>query len=360
MRRKTNEEYVKECKQKGIDLPIGDYVNNQTRIKHMCKNCGNSYKQSPNSHLQGKGCPKCAGKQKKTTKDYIEECKSKGYDLPIESYVNSKTKISHRCIKCGNVYKQKPNDHLHGVGCPYCYGNKKKTTKYYLDECNNLGIDLPIESYVNNKIKIKHRCNKCGNVYEQKPNSHLQGNGCPKCARKRTVKSVRKEHNTYIQECLQKCLDLPIEEYKGARVAIKHMCKQGHIYKQIPYMRLHYLNGCPICNQSHGEKYIQNYLDKHKIKYTPQKKFKGLKDKALLSYDFYLPNQKVLIEYQGIQHFESVSFNGKDYTDLEKQQYHDKLKREYAKKHEYTLLEPTYKLDTQCKVSSYLDIHLKG
>lgn len=74
-------------------------------------------------------------------------------------------------------------------------------------------------------------------------------------AKKKTTKE-------YINECIQLGYDLPIEEYKG-------------------------------------EKFIQNWLDKNNIKYEPQKKFNDLKDKLSLSYDFYLPEQKVLIEYQG-------------------------------------------------------------
>ena len=50
--------------------------------------------------------------RKKTTEEYIQECKSKGLDLPIEDYVNTKTKIKHKCNKCGNIYKQTPHYHL--------------------------------------------------------------------------------------------------------------------------------------------------------------------------------------------------------------------------------------------------------
>ena len=120
----------------------------------------------------------------------------------------------------------------------------------------------------------------------------------------------------------------------------------------------HTFYGCPVCNESHGERLIRSYLDKNHIKYEPQKRFKGLKDKKLLSYDFYLPKKNVLIEYQGLQHYESTKYFGGNER-LEKQQYHDKLKREYAKNNGYILLEPTYKLDTQAKINDYLDKHLK-
>ena len=297
-RKKTNEEYIQECKNKGYDLPIEEYINALTKIKHKCSKCGNIYNQQPSSHLSGCGCPKCkklleVRKRTKTNEEYIQECKSKEYDLPIEEYINASTKIKHMC-KQGHVYKQKPKDHLQGCGCPYCFGTPKKTAQQYIKECKQLGLDLPIENYID------------------------------------------------------------------AKTPINHMCKQGHVYKQAPYYRLHYYCGCPICSQSHGEKFIQNYLDKHNIPYITQKTFSNLKDKTYLSYDFYLPKQKVLIEYQGKQHFVAGGNGNLDKDYFPTQQYHDKLKRDYAVNNGYTLLEPTYKLDTQEKVNKYLDKYLKG
>ena len=298
-RKKTNEEYIQECKNKGYDLPIEEYINALTKIKHKCSKCGNIYNQQPSIHLRGCGCPKCkklleVRKRTKTNEEYIEECKQKGYDLPIDEYVNARTKIKHKCNQCGNIYKQPPHDHLQGCGCPYCFGTPKKTTQQYIKECKELGLDLPTEPYVDSKTPIKHKC------------------------------------------------------------------KQGHVYKQAPYYRLHHLCGCPICYQPHGEKFIQNYLDKHNIVYESQKKFNDLKDKSLLSYDFYLPKQKVLIEYQGKQHFIAGGNGNFDKDYFPTQQYHDKLKRDYVLNNGYTLLEPTYKLDTQEKVNKYLDKYLKG
>ena len=54
---------------------------------------------------------------------------------------------------------------------------KKKMTKEYINECIQLGYDLPIEQYIKCDTKIKHRCNKCGFVYlpEQKVLIEYQG-----------------------------------------------------------------------------------------------------------------------------------------------------------------------------------------
>ena len=351
-RKKTPEEYYNECKEKGLDLPIEDYKCTHTKIKHKCSK-GHIYEQTPAHHLNKQGCPYCANNKNKIPEEYYNECKGKGLDLPIEDYVNSRTKIKHKCSK-GHIYNQIPNNHLNGQGCPICTGIiKKNNNLYYYNECKEKGLDLPIEDYVNATTKIKHKCS-IGHIYEQTPNSHLRGRGCPVCKG-----SFMKTSKEYYNECKNKGLDLPIENYINANTKIKHKCITcGNYYTQTPSNHLQNY-GCPICNESHGERYIRNYLDKHNIKYISQKKFHDLKDKTYLSYDFYLPDYKILIEYQGIQHYESIKFNGKNKSDLEKQQKHDILKREYAKDKGYKLLELHYSLDNQEKVNKYLKRRIK-
>lgn len=356
---RTPEDYYKNCKDKGLDLPIEDYINNYTKIKHKC-NKGHIYEQSPSKHLQGQNCPICNGNQKKTTEQYYNECKDKDLDLPLEDYKGANVKIKHKCSK-GHIYEQKPNSHLHGEGCPKC-GTKNqskkitKTNDSYLQECRNKGIDLPIEDYINSSTKIKHKCSD-GHIYKQTPNHHLHGNGCPVCAKIKKSNSFLKTSKKYIQECKEQGYDLPVEDYKGNKIKIKHRCNKGHVYYQTPSDHLQGI-GCPICKESHGERFIRNYLDKNHIKYESQKKFKDLKDSKPLSYDFYLPDYNILIEYQGKQHYESFEyFGGKN--KFKSQQYHDKLKKEYAKEYNYKLLELHYSLDTQNKVNRYLSRRIK-
>lgn len=130
-KRKTAEEYLQECKNKGLDLPVEKYINSRTKIKHKCKN-GHVYEQTPNKHLHRQQCPKCSLMNKtKTTKEYIGECKAKELDLPVEDYVDRRTKIKHKC-KNGHVYEQTPGNHLAGYGCRYCAGNLRKTPNAYL------------------------------------------------------------------------------------------------------------------------------------------------------------------------------------------------------------------------------------
>ena len=249
--------------------------------------------------------------------------------------------------------------------------SKKLTFKEYKDRCTDLGVNIPLE-YKGANTKSKHICRECGLIFYQSPSHNYTGRLCKKCGHKKTsakckgqkrtsksLRNKRKNPKKYIQECKEKGFDMPIEDYIKANIKIKHKCERcGNVYEQTPDDHLHN-KGCPICNESHGEKFIRNYLNNNHIEYIPQKKFNDLKDKTYLSYDFYLPDYNILIEYQGIQHYESVNIKGVGkYTNLQKQQYHDKLKRDYAVNNGYTLLEPTYRLDTQEKINKYLDNHL--
>ena len=74
-----------------------------------------------------------------------------------------------------------------------------------------------------------------------------------------------------------------------------------------------------------------------------------------LSYDIELLGKNhCLIEYQGRQHYEAVSYFGGD-EQLKVQLEHDKRKREYAENHHIKLWEISYEYDTYEKVARYLD-----
>ncbi len=82
----------------------------------------------------------------------------------------------------------------------------------------------------------------------------------------------------------------------------------------------------------------------NKIISIPQKTFERLigLGGGLLSYDFYLPNYNMLIEYQGEQHEHYVKGFHSSKKIFEKQQEHDRRKRVYAKNNTINLLEIWY------------------
>ena len=122
-------------------------------------------------------------------------------------------------------------------------------------------------------------------------------------------------------------------------------------------------SGCPYLIIYKGEEYIKQYLQKNNIVFNAQQKFSDLlgTGDGQLSYDFSIPNEKygyVLIEYNGIQHYEANDyFGGEEKFKIQKE--HDKRKRDYAKKHGYKLITVKYTYDTYESVEEYLNNELK-
>lgn len=93
---------------------------------------------------------------------------------------------------------------------------------------------------------------------------------------------------------------------------------------------------------SKGEDKIEKYLKTNKIIYESQKTFDDCKLERVLPFDFYLTELKILIEYQGVQHYKAVDFFGGEEA-LKKQRARDKIKRQYAKKKKIKLVIISYK-----------------
>jgi len=113
---------------------------------------------------------------------YLNKLKEKGIKVvPLEEYINTKTKILHRC-SCGNEWKTIPNRVLNGVKCG-CELNPSKSNEWYLNKLKEKGIKVvPLEEYIKSKVKILHKC-ICGNEWNVNPNNILnmgQLCGCTK------------------------------------------------------------------------------------------------------------------------------------------------------------------------------------
>ena len=200
-----------------------------------------------------------------------------------------------------------------------------------------------------NKVKIKH--NKCGFVYEITPIYFKRGKRCPNC----TGSSHKRNQQEFVWLLNKK---RPSYQLVGDYIntdtitVFKHL-KCGYVFNARPTSIINYHSGCPQCNQSHGEEMIRRILDMYHIQYEPQKTFADLMDKKRLSYDFYLPSQKVLIEYQGYQHYGPVDYYGGE-AKFKNQQKHDQMKRNYANQHGYQLVTVSYQYNTLGKVINYL------
>lgn len=98
-------------------------------------------------------------------------------------------------------------------------------------------------------------------------------------------------------------------------------------------------NNCMLFCFSKGEFLLQQIFEEFHINYEYQKRFEKLRYKHTLSFDFYLPDYNLCIEFQGSQHSSFESFknlmyvNGVRLPEEEiKLQYEDALMRDQLKR----------------------------
>jgi hypothetical protein len=297
----TKELFVeKAIKVHGYKFDYSDvnYHGEKIKVNIKCLKCNKEFVQTPSSHLYGNnfgrdgcGCPNCAKNKKLTAKTFVEKAiKVHGnkFNYNLVEYKASKEKVKIICKKHG-VFEQAPQKHLQNRGCPKCAiennaDNKRFTEEEFIDKSQKVHeykYDYSKVKYVTSQIKVKIICNKHG-MFEQLPNSHLRGTGCPKCS----------------------------------------------------------------WNSSKGEKRIEKYLIKNNIKYKTQFKSKHCVYKQQLPFDFIIKNkQKYLIEFQGHYHYSPnimIKNTIKRKSEFEKQIKKDLIKKQYCQKYNITLIEIPY------------------
>ena len=173
------------------------YVDNRTKVEILCKTHG-SFFQAPDQHLGGSGCPKCNGGVKLNTEEFIQRsiCKfGAEYGLCKVVYKNNHTKIELICQEHGSFW-QTPNAHLAGQKCPKCTGNIRLSNDQFIDRSNvihNFFYNYSKVVYVNSNTKVIIICPTHGE-FEQTPDNHLGGHGCPKCS-----SSVSKKESSWFE-----------------------------------------------------------------------------------------------------------------------------------------------------------------
>lgn len=102
--------------------------------------------------------------------------------------------------------------------------------------------------------------------------------------------------------------------------------------------------GCPICNESKGEKKIRFFLSNKKINFSQQHTFNNCRNTNLLPFDFYLLKYNLCIEFNGKQHYEPIKYFGGDKT-LINIKINDSIKKKFCMKNDIKLIIIKYDMD---------------
>lgn len=356
-KRKTHEVFIEEMKSINKNIQIlSKYSKSNEYIKCKCKIDGYEWEAVASGLLSGNGCPKCGiekvqAPRRRNQEQFIEQLHDINPNIELtSSYINSHDKISVKCTVCDYEWTTLPGSLLYKKSkCPQCIG-ETITPSYYKKMVYDLVGDEydVISDYVDANTQIQYKHNLCGCEFSMKPSSFKKsGSKCgnPFCKREYYIRDSKPKfiedfYNIHSDEYELK------SEYIGSLKPIDILHKKcGNLFSiQKAYKSLN-KEICPYCtcNKSKGEATIIGILDKHNKEYIYQQKYPTLLGlgNGELSYDFYLPDDNLLIEYQGEQHYKPIEIFGGE-EQFKVQQEHDRRKRQYAKDHDIKLLEIWY------------------
>ena len=321
----TTEKFVEKAKKKygdKYDYSKVEYNGYNVKVCIICPEHGEFW-QTPDRFLQGRGCPRCGlelmkKSLTKTSDEWIEEARKihgDKYDYSKVEYKNAHTKVCIICPKHGEFW-QTATKHItcKKSGCPICAREKQTlTTEEFIRRAKQIHgnkYDYAKTKYVNQKTKVCIICPKHGEFW-QLPNGHLEGKGCKYC--KHNVKMTTEE---FIKKAIQvhgDKYDYSKVEYDGLENNVCIICpKHGEFWQTPHHHILGFKCGCPKCNMSKLEQFVVNTLNERKIKFIHECSKKNLSWLGRQRLDIYIPEMKLCIECQGIQHFKPESFGGKN------------------------------------------------
>jgi len=299
-------EFIRRCKEiDNYDYFIffkETYKNITTKMKMKCCICDDIFWRKPSNHLYLKQkCGKCCGTKKYTTETFIKKANqihNSSYTYDKVQYINNKSKVIITCPVHGD-FEQRPDDHLKGRGCDVCGGTHGGSTSSFIEKANTIHGNLysyDKVNYIKNNLKVIITCPLHGD-FEQKPNGHLLGYGCPKCL------------------------------YKNETLT-------GEYIKEITGI------------DAKKKTIILN---------------RGIVKKAIVDFYFEWMGYTIIVEYNGEQHYTAKIWNGKgEYfinspKRFEKQKLRDKFLREWCEERNIVLIEIDGRNYYKEKLKNYLE-----
>ena len=255
-----------------IELPKRDF-----RVNIICLQHG-IFEQSFHKHLSGDGCKKCANE--KLGKEKIEKAKNKfindvtikhnnKYDYSKLNYISAKEKIIITCQIHGD-FEQTPNSHLNGNGCGKCANEKTKERmsipwniyKEDLQKIHNNQYNYSKVIWKGVDIDIIVECHTHGD-FEIRPADHKRGRGCPTCSKEVFIPHNKLDTQKFIEKSIEiwgNKYEYSKTKYVDSKTKVIIICHKHGEFEQLPQQ--HYSYDCGLCRYEKNE---LNKISKKKI-----------------------------------------------------------------------------------------------
>jgi hypothetical protein len=218
----------------------------------------------------------------------------------------------------------------------------------------SFGCKLLSDEYINNRYLLHIQC-QCGNMnWYTRFDNFKHGQRCQKCriiniSRKNIERHIKQIGNlkiTHPNLCNEwnynKNKGIVPENFSfGSSKKVWWICSVcGYEWCAAIGERTKDRMRCKKCKRSIGEERIMYFLDKFGISYFYQHKFDDCRNKNKLSFDFYLPNHAICIEYDGEFHYKKrIQVTDKEF---ENEKLRDEIKNIYCKNNNIKLIRIPY------------------
>lgn len=241
-----------------------------------------------------------------------------------------------RCRACVSAYNRIRAKNVVAMSGKVARSHKLRTPESYRVEVaeSTNGDYTVIGDFIGVDKPIPHRHSDCSHDWNVSPANFLnKGNRCPKCAGL---------HRRTPDEYMAEVEALTCGEYNvlGAYlnavtpITHRHNAECGHEWSASPN---NFLAGsrCPRCNESKGERRVSEVLDAMSVSYVIQYTFDDCRAKLPLPFDHavFTTSGLVVIEYDGVHHFQPVVYSGNELEAIRKFKYrqrNDRIKTEYC------------------------------
>lgn len=335
---------------------ICDYCGSQKEISYRDYN-----KQIENEKKYA--CKNCSGKKnieynhdkKRYFQLFLEKCDY--YNCvpvsKIEDYKNSYTKLKFICPDHGLQQITRASI-VSGCWCVKC-GKRhaaEKMKKSFTEvkdivESKNNNVLLNPENYINvNTNNLQVICGSCGETFTTSLSSIMNSDGaCRNCGIKKSSglnKLTPQEVENRINSVNNNVLLNPEEYIDNSTLNLNIKCGDcGRTYvTSLSNYEYNQKIRCDCCSQriSVPERKVMSLLDLYKIDYEYNFKFDDCRRIRPLPFDFYLPQNNLIIETDGEHHFRPIW--GENHFIQTKQ--NDFTKNEYCKLHKIDILRIPY------------------
>lgn len=250
--------------------------------KHLCgngcKTCG--IESNSNKKIQ---------RARENFKNEANKLHNYKYNYSNSNYVSARENIIIICPKHGE-FEQTPNSHLNGSGCKKCANDELKERmsipwNIYLKDLqiiHNNKYDYSKVIWKGVDINIIVICPFHGE-FEIRPADHKRERGCQKCSKETDIQYNKLDTEQFIKKAIEiwkNTYDYSKTKYLGADIKVIIICYKHGEFEQIPSN--HYKYGCKLCgcekntrNIELKEKGKNNFVitsnDKHNYKYDYSK-----------------------------------------------------------------------------------------